>query len=154
MSQKVLQWFIYIFIFLAVLLILCAVVSVETLSYHVAVLTLSYQVCYCSGVDVAATLALCPKEEQCAVIWILWSEVVPGVEIHRRLSAQYGNSALLKQSVYEWVDRFQNSSISVTDAERPLWHSASTTEENIEWICATITNDRRATVDEVHIVYQ
>jgi hypothetical protein len=32
------------------------------------------------------------KEEQRAVIRFLWAEGAPGAEIHRRLSAQYGNS--------------------------------------------------------------
>ena len=46
MSQKVLQCFIYMLILLGVLLILCAAVSGDTLSYHVAVLTM---LCYFSG---------------------------------------------------------------------------------------------------------
>ena len=50
------------------------------LSCHVAVLTLNDQLCYCS-------IAVCPKEEECALIWILWSDEVPGTEIHQTLSA-------------------------------------------------------------------
>jgi hypothetical protein len=41
MSKKVSKCFIYMFILSAVPLILCAVVSVKTLSYHVAVLMVS-----------------------------------------------------------------------------------------------------------------
>ena len=42
----------------------------------------------------AAPLSVCTKEEQRSVIRFLWSEGVSGAEIHRRLSAQYGNSVL------------------------------------------------------------
>jgi hypothetical protein len=57
-------------------------------------------------------LGVCTKEEQRAVIRFLWSEVVSGAEIHRRLSTQYGNSALPRRSVYEicrrLLDRYNN----------------------------------------------
>lgn len=63
MGKKVSQCFVYVFILLALLLIMCAVVSVETLSYYVAVLMVSNQLCYNSGVDVAAALCVYCKEE-------------------------------------------------------------------------------------------
>jgi hypothetical protein len=60
----------------------------------------------------ATPLAVCTKEEQRAVIRFLWSEGVSGVEIHRRPSKQYGNSALPRRSVYEYcqrlLDRYNN----------------------------------------------
>jgi len=59
MSQKVLHCFIYMLILLAALLILCAAVSGDTLSYHVAVLTVNNQLCYCSG----AVVLLCAIEK-------------------------------------------------------------------------------------------
>lgn len=113
MSKKASQYFIYMFILWAVPLILCAVVSVETLSYHVAVLMVSNGLlCYNSGVDMAAVLRVCCKEEHCAVIGLLWSDGVPEPEIHPRLSTQYGNIALPKYSVYKWTDIFKNGSTS------------------------------------------
>jgi hypothetical protein len=39
-------------------------------------------------------------------------------EIHRRLSAQYGDSVLPKQSVHEWTDMFKSGQTSITDKER------------------------------------
>ena len=51
----------------------------------------------------ADPLAVCTKEEQRAVIRFLWSEGVPGAEIHRRLPTQYGDSALPRKCVS--VDR-------------------------------------------------
>jgi hypothetical protein len=60
----------------------------------------------------ACPLAVCTKEEQRAVIPFLWSEGVSEAEIHRRLSTQYGNSALPRTSVYEicqcLLDRYNN----------------------------------------------
>ena len=56
----------------------------------------------------AAPLSVCTKEEQRSVIRFLWSEGVSGAEIHRRLSAQYGNSVLPQRSVYEWIEKFEN----------------------------------------------
>ena len=50
------------------------------------------------------------RHSPCArgVIRFLWSEGVTGAEINRRLSAQYGDSALPQRSVYEWIERFQH----------------------------------------------
>ena len=62
----------------------------------------------------AAPLALCTKEEQRAVIRYLCSEGVPGTEIHRRLSTQCEDSALLRRSVYEWIEKFESGRTNVT----------------------------------------
>ena len=62
----------------------------------------------------AAPLSFCTKEEQRSVIRFLWSEGVSGAEIHRRLSAQYGNSVLLQRRSYEWIEKFRNGRTSVT----------------------------------------
>ena len=52
----------------------------------------------------AAPLSVCTMEEQRSVIRFLWSKGVPGAEIHRRLSAQYGNSVLPQRGVYERIE--------------------------------------------------
>ncbi|PNF31030.1 hypothetical protein B7P43_G17957 [Cryptotermes secundus] len=58
----------------------------------------------------ASPVAVCTKEEQRTVIRFLWLEGVSGSEIHRRLSTQYGDSALprgstnLKVSGHEFRD--------------------------------------------------
>jgi len=52
---------------------------------------------YCSHVNMITTLAVCSKEERCAVIWFLSFWDVPGSEVHQRLAAQCGNSAWQKQ---------------------------------------------------------
>jgi len=86
----------------------------------------------------AAPLSVCTKEEQCGVICFLWSEGVTGAEIHQRLSAQYGDSALPRLSVYEWIERFQHGRTSVKDEERAGCPSTSITDSNVEDACAMI----------------
>jgi hypothetical protein len=47
----------------------------------------------------------------------LWAESVPGAEMHCRLSAQYGISALLQQSMYDWIIMLKNGCTNVTDED-------------------------------------
>jgi hypothetical protein len=90
----------------------------------------------------AGPLSVRTKEEQRAVFRFLWAEGVPGAEIHRRLSAQYGNSALPQRSVCEWTAMLKNGRTSVTDDEEQSGRlSTSTTEENTERVCATILDN-------------
>jgi len=76
--------------------------------------------CYNSGVDVAAALCVCCKDEHCAVIGLWWSEGVPEPEIHQKLSIQYGNHALPKYRVYKWIDNFRSGSMSVMTDDSAL----------------------------------
>jgi len=79
----------------------------------------------------AAPLSVCTKE-QCGVIHFLWSEGVPGAEIHRRLSAQCGDSAIPRRSVYEWIEKFQHGRTSLKEEERAGRPSTSITDSNGE----------------------
>ena len=97
----------------------------------------------------AAPLSVCTKEEQRSVIRFLWSEGASGVEIHRRLPAQYGNSVLPQRSVYEWIEQFKNGRTSVTHEEGAGRPSTATTDDNTERVCDTVLLDRRLTTDEV-----
>jgi hypothetical protein len=80
----------------------------------------------------AAPLSVCTKAEQRSVIRFLWSEGVSGAEIHRRHSAQYGNSVLPLRSVYEWIENFKNGRTSVTHEEGAGRPSTATTDDSIE----------------------
>ena len=40
------------------------------------------------------------------------------MEIHRRMSAEYGQSTMSQRKVYGWVERFQSGRTRVTDAGR------------------------------------
>ena len=94
-------------------------------------------------------LSVCTKEEQHAVKQFLWAEGVPGAEIYHRLSAQYGNSASLQWSVFDWITMFKNGHTSVTDDERSGCPTTSTTEENTERVRAMVLDKQRSTIDEV-----
>ena len=83
----------------------------------------------------AAPLSVCTKQEQRSVIRFLWSEGASGAEMHRRLSAQYGNSVLPQRSVYEWIEKFKNGRTSVTHEEGAGRPSTATTDDNIERVC-------------------
>jgi len=53
--------------------------------------------------------------EECGVVWFLWAEEVKPVEIHPCMLAQYGQSTMSQQKVYEWVERFKSGRTRVTD---------------------------------------
>ena len=75
----------------------------------------------------------------------MWS----GAEIHRRLSAQYGNSVLPQLSVYELIEKFKNGRTSVTNEEGAGRLSTSTTDDNIERVRDVVLLDTRLTIEEV-----
>jgi hypothetical protein len=94
--------------------------------------TCSLLVSYCCGADVTLIVDLChefcvinlddplfvcTKEEQRAVVLFLWAEGVLGVEMHRRISVQYGNSVVSQRMVYEWIERFKNGRTSIKHEE-------------------------------------
>lgn len=80
----------------------------------------------------AASFSVRIKEEQRAMIRILWAENLPRAEIHCRILAKYGKSPLPQRSVYEWKTILQIFRINATDEDRLRRSSTSTTEENIE----------------------
>jgi hypothetical protein len=96
----------------------------------------------------AAPLSVCTKKEQLSVIRFLWSEGVSGAEIHRRHSAQYGNSVLPQRSAYEWIEKLKNSRKSVTHDDGAGRPSTATTDD-IERVRDMVLLDRRMTIDEV-----
>jgi len=96
-----------------------------------------------------ARLSVCTREEQRSVIRFLWAEGVKGAEIHARLCTQYGNNALPRRNVYEWIEIFENGRTSVMDAERSGRPSTSTTDEKLEEARAITLTDRRVTIEEI-----
>jgi len=79
----------------------------------------------------------------------LWSEGVPGAEIHRRLAAQYGDNVLPLPSVYQWIEPFKSGRTSVKDEERVGRPATATTDDTFERARVLILNNKRVTVDEV-----
>jgi hypothetical protein len=89
-------------------------------------------VSYCCGADVTLIVDLChefcvinldsplfigTKEEQRTVICFLWAESLPGAEMHRGISVQYGNSVVSQRMVYKWIERFKNGRTSIKHEE-------------------------------------
>ena len=77
-----------------------------------------------------APLAQCTREEQRAVVRFLWSEGSSGKKIHQRLLAQYGDNALSKTTVYEWIEKFKTGRTSVKHAEGAGRPSTSKIQES------------------------
>ena len=97
----------------------------------------------------AAKLINCTKEEQRSVIRFLWAEGVLGAQIHLRMCAQYWDKVLSRRIANEWIEMFENSRISVTDAERFGCPVTATTTRNEERTLEMIRGNRRITVEEV-----
>ena len=76
-----------------------------------------------------ALLQDCTIEER-GVARFLWAEGAKPVEIHRRMLAQYGQSTMSQQKVYEWVERFKSDRTRVTDEGRSGRSSTSHTEDH------------------------
>jgi hypothetical protein len=74
----------------------------------------------------AAKLENSTKEQQ-SVTGFLWAEGVASGQIHQCMCAQYGDNALSRRAVYEWIEMFKNGRMSVTDAER-LGHPTTTAQ--------------------------
>ena len=58
----------------------------------------------------------------------MWAEGVPGVEMHRTMTVQYGNSVMSQRIVCQWSERFKNGRTSVKHGEVARRHSTSITD--------------------------
>ena len=83
------------------------------------------------------------------MVRFLWSEGSPGAEIHKSLSTQYGENALSKRTVYEWIEKFKSGRTSVKHAEGVGRPSTSTSDEKTEQAQQMILANRRITIDEL-----
>ena len=85
------------------------------------------------------------------MVRFLWSEASPGAEIYKRLVAQYGDNALSKRAVNEWIEKFKSGWTSVKHAEGAGCPSTSTSDEKIEQAQQMILANQRITIDEFAI---
>jgi len=95
-----------------------------------------------------APLQDCTTEER-GVVRFLWAEGVKPVEIHCRMLAQYGQSTMSQQKVYECTERFKSGRTCVTDEGCSGWPSTSRTQDHINRADAMIREDRWIMVLEV-----
>jgi hypothetical protein len=79
----------------------------------------------------------------------LWAEGVPGAEMHRMMSVQYGNSVVSQRICWEWIERFKNCRTSVKRGEGTGRQSTSITDADMEQVYGMILQNRWVTVDEV-----
>ena len=85
------------------------------------------------------------KEEQRCVVRFLAAECAGTREIHRRMSAVYGEHCMSLTSVHEWQKRFHEGRISLQDDSRPSKAHRSITSDVIVRICGLIRENRRIT---------
>jgi hypothetical protein len=62
----------------------------------------------------------------------LWAEGVPGAEMRRKVSVQYGNNVMSQQIAYEWSERFKIGRTSVNHEEGARCLPMSITDANME----------------------
>jgi hypothetical protein len=95
-----------------------------------------------------ALLFICTKEQR-AVSQFLWAEILPGAEMHRRMSVQYGDSVVSQQIVYEWIERLRNGHTNIKHGEGDRCLSTSIADANTVQVFDIILQNRRVTIDEV-----
>jgi hypothetical protein len=97
----------------------------------------------------SARLSFCTKEKQRSVVRFLWEEGVKGADILTRSCAQYGDNALPRQNVHEWIEMVENVRTNARDAERSGRPSTSTAGEEQKEARAVTLADRRVTTEEI-----
>ena len=83
------------------------------------------------------------------MIQLLWAEGVQGAKMHRRRSVRYGNSFIMQQIVYKWIETFKNGRTSVKHEEGARCPSTSITDANMELGHDMILQNRWVIIDEV-----
>jgi hypothetical protein len=97
----------------------------------------------------AAPLSICTKDEQRNEVRFIWAGRVKGVEILKRLCAQYEDKVFPHWSLYEWIETFKNGRTSATDAERSGRPSTSTNNDKHEQTGAMILDDKIITMTDI-----
>jgi hypothetical protein len=72
---------------------------------------------------------------------------VPGRQISQHICAQYGDNALSRKVVYEWIEMFKNGCMA--DAECSGCATMATTAQNGERARELILQNRKVTVNEI-----
>jgi transposase len=90
----------------------------------------------------AAPLSNCTIEEQQTVVHFPWAEGVKSVEIHRQMLAQYGAHTMHQRKMYEWIERFKEGRISVTDESRSGRPATSCMDQHIQRVDVLIRKDQ------------
>ncbi|KAJ4435076.1 hypothetical protein ANN_23651 [Periplaneta americana] len=89
------------------------------------------------------------KQEQRGVVRFLTAEGIGEREIHRRISAIYGEHSMSCSHVLEWHKRFQEGHVSVQDDARPGQPHHAITPAVIAKVDGLIWGNRQITVEEL-----
>jgi hypothetical protein len=81
--------------------------------------------------------------------FILGTEGVKYIEIHRQMKVEYGDACLSLQQVYQCTRQFRNDISSVTDCPRPGQAHPVVTPEGIAAAEAIVKENRHVTVNEI-----
>jgi transposase len=84
-----------------------------------------------------------------SVIRFLNAQNVRAIDIHRQLTAEYGEGVMNESSVRKWCRMFNEGRTNVHDGERSGRPSLITEDLKIQ-IDEQIRQDRRSTLDELH----
>lgn len=87
--------------------------------------------------------------QQRAIIFFLWKEGTSSSNIAERLAAVFGDEALKRSTVYEWVARFKGGRTSLEDDPRPGRPVSSLTNDNVAKVKDCVLQDRRSTIREI-----
>jgi hypothetical protein len=93
---------------------------------------------------------ICTKKRTDGSDPFLWAEGVPGAEMHRRMSMQYGNSVMLQRTVCKWIERFKNGLTSVKHEEGTGRQSTSITDADAERVYSMILQNTVETLKKLN----
>ena len=97
-----------------------------------------------------ASLVICTKDKQRAVIRFFYADGVEGVDLHGRMSVQYGNSVKSQRIFCETIKRFKNAHTSVKHEKGAGRRSTYVTNANTERVRDMMLHNRRVIFEVAH----
>jgi hypothetical protein len=89
--------------------------------------------CY-QSINMSTPLLDSTIAKQHAVIQFLWSEGVKPSKIHRRMLAQHRENYITQRKVYQWMERFQSGTITITDEHHSSHSQKTVLNELMIWM--------------------
>jgi transposase len=74
----------------------------------------------------------CTIEEQHSVVLLLWAKGLSAKDIHKEMFPIYGGKCLSHKAVHNWVEKFSQGCLKVTDDSRPGSPVEIATEETVQ----------------------
>lgn len=88
-------------------------------------------------------------KQQRAIIFFLHKKGLSGAAILQDLQEVFGDRAVSKATVYNWIDHFKSGRESLEDYSRTGRPTTSTTHDNIHRARDLLDGDRRITIDDI-----